>query len=93
MRTLQFTIPASGIIQLDYPGNFRKANSYYQQITIQNNNAGNLRIGDSSISATVGILLYPTSSFTITAPLSHRAIQEIYVYGVVGSLVDVLLLE
>lgn len=93
MRTLQFTIPASGIIQLDYPGNFRKANMYYQQITIQNNGAGNLRIGDESISATVGIVLYPTSSFTITAPLSHRAIQEVYVFGTPGAFVDVLLLE
>ena len=99
MRTLQFTIPAGGptpdVVQLTFPGDTNKANNYYQQITIQNNNAsGNLRIGDSSVSASQGISIYPGgSSITITASLSLRAIQEIWVYGTPGALVDVLLLE
>ena len=94
MRFIQFTIPASGILELNDPGS-PNANFHYQQMTIQNNNAsGNMRVGDSTVSATVGILLYPAGgSFQALAPLRYGRSASFWVYGSAGALVDVLIIE
>lgn len=92
MQTLQFTIPASGLLRLSDPGT-PNAGIFYQQLVIQNNNQTNFRVGDSTVSATRGILIFPTGSLTITVPMSYRRSQEFWVFGTASALVDVLVVD
>ena len=92
MRTFQFTIPASGIVQFvvsDKPG----ASSYFQHAIIQNNNSGNIRIGGSTVTATTGILLGPGTTYAIVLGLNQRSIDQIYAQGTPGFLVDLVIVE
>ncbi len=92
MRTLQFTIPASGLVQFIDPQR-KYMSSYFQHAIIQNNNTGNIRIGASNVTSTTGLLITPGGSYAIVLGLNQRPIDEIWAQGTPGFLVDVVIVE
>ena len=92
MRTLQFTIPPSGVVQFQDPSS-QVPGLYFQHAIIQNNNATDIRIGDNTVSATRGIKLSAGASLTITLGLSFRPTEQIWASGTSGDVVDVMVTE
>lgn len=96
MYLLQFTIPASGLLQLTSQGvEPLLSGPTFQEMTIQNNNAsGSLRIGDSTVSSTRGIEISANGGiFQTRNPLSWNFLNQFYVYGASGATVDVLVIS
>ena len=99
MRLLQVTIPSSGVANLGNAGNGLFNGLHFQQATIQNNTAGSIGIGDSTVSATKGILLAagtPGSTLTSTYSIAYAgSLNEWYAYnlGTSAATLDILILE
>lgn len=68
---------------------------YCSALVIQNNSASVMRIGDSTVSATRGILLAagtPGGSSTFQIPLERGTLlEQWFVFGTAATVVDVLL--
>lgn len=68
----------------------------FQQITIQNNAAAVVRVGDSTVSATRGMALSagsPGSSGTFTTSIDFAtSLDEWYLFGTAGQVIDIMLL-
>ena len=104
----QVTIPSSGKVQLGSdlnpqtggPGNLTAnlvpATIYVQVLQVQNNGASttNMRLGDRSVSATRGILLFPSSSDNIGAFINYGSyLNDWWVFGTAGDVVDYLFVQ
>jgi hypothetical protein len=104
----QVTIPASGKVQLGTdlnpqtggPGNLAAnivpSAIYVQQLQVQNNgvSATNMRLGDQSVTATRGILLFPSSSDNLGAFINYGSyLNDWFVFGTPGDVVDYLFIQ
>jgi hypothetical protein len=56
---------------------------------IQNNSAANVRYGDSTVSASKGILLLPGGAATITPAVPANDLTQYYLFGTATDLIDV----
>ena len=70
-------------------------NLNFNAIVIQNNAAHVVRVGDSTVSSTVGIALAAGSSTTqppfVVAPLAQaETLSDWFLYGTVGDKIDVM---
>lgn len=67
----------------------------FQWLMIQNNAANNCRVGDSSVSATKGILLLASGGSMTAAPaLEYTSdLYEWFIFGTAGQIIDVMLLD
>jgi len=67
----------------------------FQQFIYQNNGSFNMRLGDHGVSATRGILIYPSGgSVNLSPQLSYTGeISEFYVNGTAGDTFDILVME
>lgn len=70
----------------------------FSVFTIQNNSAAAVRVGDSTVSATRGILLDPSNAgaaggaYTITPALQFTGdLTEFYLFGASGSVIDLMI--
>jgi len=64
----------------------------FNQMLVQNNAAHNVRLGDSTVSSTKGILIYPSgSSATGTVSGQQGDASQFYLAGTNGDVIDVLL--
>ena len=93
MRLLQVTLGATATPIV--AKGVQPANSLpFQTLVIQNNSANSCRIGDSSVSATRGILLSPSGSVTLAPALEYTSdVYEFYIFGTSGSVIDIMLLD
>jgi hypothetical protein len=93
MRIGQVTIPAGGQIALATNQDFVNGgySIYCSLLIIQNNATHNIRVGDNTVSATKGILLFPTGSIT-EAPLILRGtlLAQWFIFGTAGDVIDFL---
>lgn len=98
MYLLQITLGAAAtpvIPKAVVPGNSRA----FSVLVIQNNSAANVRIGDSTVSATKGILLLTNAgggggSQTITPSLQYTGdLTEFYLFGTAGSVIDIMVFD
>ena len=104
----QVTIPASGKVQLSTalqvptggPGNLVGmppiGNIYFQQLQVQNNgtSGNNLRLGDWSVSATRGIIVFPTGSDNLGAFINYGSyLSDWWVFGTAGDVIDFLYIQ
>jgi len=68
--------------------------TFCKQILFQNNSAHIVRVGDSTVSATVGIALAPGTpggSFNSGPPdIYHTYLSDWYLFGTVGDVIQVL---
>ncbi|HEX5426674.1 MAG TPA: hypothetical protein VFW94_24390 [Candidatus Acidoferrales bacterium] len=93
MKTLQFTIPASGVVQFIDPQAV-VVGTYFQNAFIQNNNvSGNIRIGDNTVSATTGIVLVPGAILNLVLGECQRRTDQIFAYGAANATVDLVIVE
>lgn len=92
MKTLQFTIPPSGQVQFVDPQN-PVVGTFFQNAIIQNNNAGSIRIGDSTVNATTGIVLTQNGTLTMVLGQCQRRTDMIFAYGTAGYVVDMMIVE
>jgi len=96
MYLLQITLgsgPTPVIPKAAVPANSRS----FSVLTFQNNAAAAVRVGDSTVSATRGILLDPSNAgaaggtYTITPALQFTGdLTEFYLFGTAGQVVDVM---
>ncbi len=99
MYLLQVTLVATAtpvIPKAVVPANSRS----FSMICVQNNAAANVRVGDSTVSATRGILLAPPSgggqggSITLTPSLQFTGdLCEFYLFGTAGQVIDLLIFD
>ncbi len=96
MHLLQITVGANAtpiIPKAVVPAN----SASWSCVIVQNNSAANVRVGDSSVSSTKGILLAsgsPGGSVTITPSLQYTGdLQEFYLFGTAGSVIDVMVFD
>lgn len=98
MRLISVTLLATAtpIIQKGV----QPANSLpFQVLVIQNNGAAVVRVGDSTVSDTKGIALAPgatlaTNPLNVAPALEYTSdLYEWFLFGTVGGLVDVMLLD
>jgi hypothetical protein len=84
-RTLQVTLTASAT-QI-YP-----TADYFNQMTIQNNAQHNCRLGDSTVTASRGLMLMVGGQFN-AGPFSGSQgdASQFYIAGTAGDVIDVLL--
>lgn len=91
----QVTIPASGIVQLSkgLPVS-TPADTFVQELMIQNNATHNIRVGDVSVSTTRGILLAPTGSGNFGAFMNYGTfISDWWIAGTSGDVIDFLFIK
>jgi hypothetical protein len=96
MQSLQVTITATGVPQPLTPIQLKGiANGiYFQQLFLQNNGSNNMRIGDSSVSTTKGILLYPGGSQTGAMAIEYSGtLNDWYVVGTAGDVLDIMVIQ
>jgi hypothetical protein len=66
----------------------------FQQFIFQNNGSHNMRLGDSSVSSTQGLLIFPTGSNSISPALQYSGdMSEFYVEGTAGDTYDCMILD
>ena len=66
----------------------------FQQLITQNNGSNEMRIGDSSVSSTRGIVLWPSGSNTVSLALQYSGdLTEFYVNGTAGDILDIMVLD
>lgn len=67
-----------------------------RQVTVQNNSADTCRVGDSNVSATRGAKLDPSSSgnaggsYNSMLPMGAVDLNEIWIFGTVGDVIDII---
>ena len=92
MHLLQITVGALAtpiIAKAVVPAN----SAAFSLVSIQNNGGSSIRVGDSSVSATKGILILAGGSMTLTPSLSYTGdLTEFYIFGA-GATVDILVLD
>jgi hypothetical protein len=98
MRSLQTIIASTGVAQKILPAANNPNTVYpFQWVTFQNNASHSMRIGDSSVSATKGVLLAagtPGGSLTIAPGHQYTTgLDEFYVEGTAGDVLDVMIVE
>ena len=97
MHLLQVTIAASDTAQPIIPANPNGTpNSIYFQFALFQNNgtSGTMRLGDSSVSTTKGIVIQKTGSLESSLPLQYAGtLNEWYVVGTQGDVLDILYQE
>lgn len=63
---------------------------YTPFVTFQNNGTNNIRIGDNSVSATKGILIFPTGSYTVQRADNRVPLFTRFIFGIgVGDKIDI----
>ncbi len=98
MVIFQVTIPTSGIVQITagLPKNV-PANTYVQQLIIQDNAGSSIRIGDTTVSSTKGILLSPGTpggSLNIGAFMNYGSyLSDWWIAGTSGAVIDILYIQ
>src|ERR1035437_4729574 len=95
MVIFQVTIPASGKVQLSAGlPSYAPPNIFVQYLTIQNNAGHSIRIGDTTVSATKGILLAsgtPGGSLGINGFMSYGSyVSDWWVFGTPADVIDVM---
>lgn len=92
MRLIQVTLGA-GATQIS-PYNSIGKQIYCSFLIVQNNAAGNVRVGDNTVSATKGILLLPgPGGGSLTGQMFRvegTLLPQWYLFGTQGQLIDVL---
>ena len=86
MRLIQITMGAGARTQIT------TAQIYSPFLTIQNNSANNVRVGDNTVSSTKGILLAsgsPGGSYTIQRNDNRIPLFQYYISAPVGTIVDI----
>lgn len=101
MRSLQVTLLATATPVVTK--GVQPANSLPFQVLVFQNNSNHLcTVGDSTVSATKGVLLSPTggasssavSMLTVSPALEYTSdLYEWYIFGTAGDVIDVLLLD
>jgi hypothetical protein len=94
MQLLQLAPSATGTVPVAPRSSELTPTLPFQWATFQNNGSNNMRIGDSSTSATKGILLFPSSALTF-GPAQHEGqnLNEWFVYIVSGDKCDICFQE
>jgi hypothetical protein len=93
MRLIQLT--TSGAAQQISPNlnGFNQSNQIYcSLLIIQNNGAGNIRVGDNTVSSSKGILISPSGG-SLTANLfivRGTMLAQWWIYGAASNEVDIL---
>ena len=94
---LQYTIQATGVTEPITPTQRDGiANGiYFQNATLQNNGTHDMRVGnDSTVSATKGLKLTATGSFTDILPINYAGtLNDWYVNGTANDVLDILVNE
>lgn len=99
MQTLQVTLLAgkTPIVATAPTQSQTQIRISFQSLTIQNNSADPVRVGDTNVSATRGILLAggsPGGSITIDSLMEYSSdLSEWYLFGTQGDIIDVLYLD
>lgn len=97
----QCTIPVSGKVQLSagiaQPGTAIGAgvglppvgNIYVQQLIVQNNGGNDMRLGDTTVTATRGLVLGSSGSINMGAFINYGTfLSDWWVFGTAGDVVD-----
>lgn len=96
MYSLQVTIATTNVNQRIIPPAVVPSNSThpFQGMVPQNTGSNNMRFGDATISATKGLLLFPTGSIGgIANPLQFSGdLSEFYVNGTAGDTLDIMVI-
>lgn len=92
-QTLQVTIAATGVAQQISP-----RNRMLQWFCVQNNSTHGLRVGDVSVSATRGFFVPGSATapgeFEPNYSLEYAVrLEEIWICGTAGDVIDVLFIE
>jgi hypothetical protein len=67
---------------------------HFSSVTLQNNAAAQMRWGDSTVTATRGIVLSPGGSYTLTPSLMYTSdMYELYVVGTIGNVLDIVVFD
>lgn len=95
MHLLKVTIAATNTAQRIIPASVVPANSAsYSIFNCQNNGANNMWLGDSTVAANNGILIFPTGSFTATPALQYTGdLTEFYVYGTQNDILNIMIFD
>jgi hypothetical protein len=98
MHLLQVTVAATGVAQPIIPPAVQPASQNpFSVFVVQNNSAAAVRLGDSTVSATRGILLAagtPGGSQTIQPALQYTGdLREFYIAGTIASVIDFMILD
>ena len=98
MYLLQCTIASTGVAQPIIPKAVVPGNSKsFSHFVCQNNSGHSIRLGDSSVSTTKGILIEagtPGGSQTITPALQYTGdLTEFYIVGTAADLIDFMILD
>ena len=93
MQILQITIAGTNTPQRIIPlsqGGIANA-IFFQYVVFQNNSGHNIRLGDSTVSSTKGILLNSGGSETIPLAMTYSGtLNEWWVNGTAADLLDIL---
>jgi hypothetical protein len=94
MQLLQITATATGTIPVIPRTTEIMPTVPFQWVTVQNNGSHNMRFGDSSTSATKGILITPGGSMTF-GPAQHEGqnLNEWFAYIVNTDTCDIMFQE
>jgi hypothetical protein len=98
MYLIQCTIASTGVAQPIIPRAVVPGNSKsFSYFVCQNNASHSIRIGDSTVSTTKGILISPGTpggSQTITPALQYSGdLTEFYIIGTANDIVDFMILD
>lgn len=96
MHLLQITIAVTGTSQPIIPAAVVPDRILpFQQFIPQNNGMHNMRIGDAGVSATRGIILFPSGgSMNVCPQLQYSGdLSEFYVNGTAGDVLDMMVLD
>ena len=88
MITFQVTIPTGG-----GPVQFPALQAQPQYMTVQNNTAHAMRIGDKTVTSSKGIALAPSGALTFSLGLDYATrLSEFWVAGTAADVLDVMVI-
>ena len=92
MRLIQVTLGAGATqISPNLNGVGQSGQVYCSLLIVQNNATHNVRDGDNTVSATKGILLFPTASTTDQIfAIRGTMLAQWYLYGTQADVIDIL---
>lgn len=95
MHLLQVTITGTNVTQpILPPAVVPDRITPFQQFIPQNTGSNNMRLGDYSVSATRGIIIYPSGTLPVFPSLQYSGdLGEFYVNGTAGDVLDILILD
>jgi len=97
MHLIQVTLTAGAATPLGSPLQGIANGQFFQQLVIQNNTASTVRVGDSTVSSTRGILLesgVPGGSITTTLSIQNSGtLNEWYAYSAAAVTIDIMLID